>query len=145
MGNVREYRKAKQSNYNILVVEDNPSLLDVIYELLESHDFRVTTAASGEEAIETLNVKSFDLLITDINLGRVNGIAVLKKVKEMYPETMTIIMTGSLNVNYATEAMKLDASDYLFKPFELKDFLKRVSNCIAKLESIRVSKRSRKN
>ena len=131
----------KKCNYNILVVEDNSHLLDVIYEILESQDFRVTTATSGEEAIKTLNTKDFDLLITDINLDKVNGITVLKKAKELHPEMIAIIMTGSLDVNYVTEAMQLDANDYLFKPFDLNDFLERVSNCITKLESIRSSKR----
>ncbi|MEE9504618.1 MAG: response regulator, partial [Thermodesulfobacteriota bacterium] len=89
-----------------------------------------------------LHAKRFDLVITDINLGKVNGIAVLKKAKELHPETMVIIMTGSLNADYAIEAMQLGANDYLFKPFGLNDFLERVSKCLEKLESMRGSKRS---
>jgi DNA-binding NtrC family response regulator len=123
-------------------VEDNSHLLHVLYKILESQDFRVTTATSGEEAIRTLNTKRFDLVITDINLGKVNGIAVLKKAKELHPETMVIIMTGSLDVNYTTEAMRLGANDYLFKPFGLNDFLERVSKCLEKSESMRGSMRS---
>jgi DNA-binding response OmpR family regulator len=141
-GNALECQKIEQSKYTILVVEDNSPLLDVIYEILESQDFRVTTATSGEEAIETLNTKGFDLVITDINLGKVNGMAVLKKAKEIRSETMAIIMTGSLDADYATEAMQLGANDYLFKPFGLNDFLERVSKCLEKLESMRGSKRS---
>jgi len=142
MGNARECRKTEKSKHTILVVEDNSHLLDVIYEILESRDFLVTTATSGEEAIRTLHTKRFDLVITDINLGKVNGIAVLKKAKELHPETMVIIMTGSLDVNYTTEAMRLGVNDYLFKPFGLNYLLERVSKCLEKVESMRGSKRS---
>ena len=142
MGNARECRKTEKSKHTILVVEDNSPLRDVIYEILESRDFLVTTATSGDEAIRTLHTKRFDLMITDINLGKVNGIAVLKKAKELHPETMVIIMTGSLNVDYTTEAMRLGVNDYLFKPFGLNYLLERVSHWLTKSESIRDSKSS---
>jgi len=144
MANAIEFQKAKQRNYTILLVEDDSHLLKVIYDILKSKGYQVTTATSGEEAVETLNTNDFDLVITDISMGKVNGISVLKKVKELNHETMVIIMTGSLDVNLAIEALRLDADDYILKPFNLADLLERVSNCLTKLENTRKNRRSSK-
>jgi len=114
-----EFQKAKQRNYTILLVEDNSHLLKVIYDILKSKGYQVTTATSGEKAVEALNTNDFDLVITDINMGKVNGISILKKVKELNHETMVIIMTGSLDVNFGIEALRLDAADYILKPFNV--------------------------
>ena len=132
-----KFKKSEQKIHNILLVEDDSYLLQLIYEILESKEYNVTTAVSGEGAIEALNTNDFDLVITDLIMGEANGIAVLKKAKELNHETMVIIMTGSLNIDFAIEALRIDADDYILKPFNLADLLERVSNCLAKLESKR--------
>ena len=120
----------QQGIYKILLVDDNADLLDVIYEILECKEYQITKARSGEDAIEAVSTKDFDLVITDLNMGKVNGIGVLKKTKELHPETRVMIMTANQDAAFSTEALKLGVCDYLFKPFKLDDFTTRVSNCL---------------
>ena len=127
-------QKAKEKNDKILLVEDNSCLREIVCQIL-TDDYRITEAESGEEAIEALQSKYFDLVITDLNMGEVNGIEVLKKAKELNPETMVIIMTTNHDVTYCDEALVLDACGYLLKPFKLTDLLERVSQCLRKRES----------
>ena len=102
------------------------------YEILEYENYQVTTAINGEAAIKALSENDFDLVITDLNMGQVNGILVLKKAKELNPGTTVIIMTSSVDVAFAIEALRLNADDYLLKPFNLYDLLDRVSHCLNK-------------
>ena len=143
MAYATESQKTNKSVYSILLVDDGPSLLEVIYEILTDQNYQVTKARSGEEAIEALFKKDFDLVITDLNMGEVNGIEVLRKTKELNPETMVIIMTANHEMKYYSEASDLDACDYLLKPFELSDFLNRVAHCLEKHESRGTNKRKR--
>ncbi len=136
MLNSISFKKAARTNYNILLVDDDPHMLDVTHEILADEGYHITTAMSGEAAIEALNTKDFDLVITDLNMGQVNGISVLKKAKELKPETMVIITTASSDVAYTIEALRLNANDYILKPFKLIDLLHRVSLCFEKSLSL---------
>ncbi len=128
-------QQEEERSGKILLVEDDPHLLNVTYEILDYENYQVTTATSGEAAINTLCENDFDLVITDLNLGQISGISVLKKAKELNPGTTVIIMTGNIDVAYAIEALRLNADDYLLKPFNLYDLLDRVSQCLKKASS----------
>ena len=78
MTNAVEFQKTKQSIYSILLVDDDSSFREVIYEILTDQDYQVTKAASGEEALEVLDIRDFDLVITDLNMGVINGIEVVR-------------------------------------------------------------------
>ena len=117
MVNAIDYQKRGHLNHTILLVEDDCNLLEVIHESLADEGYRLTKATSGEEAIALLKTKSFDLVITDLIMGRENGISVLKKVKELNQETQVIIMTGTIDITFVIEALRLDANDYILKPF----------------------------
>ena len=143
MSQTMEFKPLKEINNRILVVEDNYSLLELVCQILVEQNYRVTRAKSGETAIEELKKQDFDLVITDLNMGEVNGIEVLRKTKELNPETMVIIMTANHEMKYYSEASDLDACDYLLKPFELSDFLNRVSHCLRKHEGRRSIKEER--
>jgi len=134
MSQTTNLQKAKKNN-RILLAEDNSCLREVVYQILTAMDCQITKAESGEVAIEALNKEDFDLVITDLNMGKVNGIEVLKKTKELDPETMVIIMTANHDVTFYNEVLELDACDYLLKPFELSDLLERVSQCLRKRKS----------
>ena len=118
----------KRKKFNILVVDDDPSLLQTNFFILEDNGYEIATATSGEKAIEALESRCFDLVITDLNMGQVNGIAVLKKAKELHPETPVIITTGNSDAHSAIEAIRLRVDDYLLKPVPRKDLLDSVSH-----------------
>ena len=122
------------SNYKILVVDDEPIIVKMLEISLESKGYEVRLATKGLEAIEALHKENFDLIITDIELGDLDGIAVLKKAKDLSPMITGVVMTGNHNVSWAIEAIRAGADDYFLKPFSLTELLDCVKNSIEKLE-----------
>lgn len=112
----------------ILIVDDEPDICRALEFLLKGEDYAVSSAASGEAAIEKLKTESFDVVLTDMKMGRVDGMQVLEKAKDIIPDTPVIMMTAFASVESAIEAMKKGAADYVVKPFlneEIKLTLKR--------------------
>jgi DNA-binding response OmpR family regulator len=118
----------------ILLVDDDPFILEGIGEDLENQGFKVTRAASGDRALELLTGSDFDLVITDLVMEDVDGIQVLKKAKELNANAMVIILTGYGNMKSAIEALRHEADDYLLKPCESEELLYRVNQCLEKAE-----------
>jgi len=120
--------------YSILLVDDDPLIIAGTGSDLEEKGYTVTTANSGEKAIEWLAKSSFDLVITDLVMTPMNGIDVLKKSKELNPETMVIVLTGFGDMASVIDALRSDADDYLLKPCEPDEMYFRISRCLEKLE-----------
>ena len=120
--------------YSILLVDDDLSILKSIGPFLESLGYHVTTAESGEDAIELLNRSTFDLVITDLIMGDVDGYQVLETGKKLRSETMFIVLTGHNDPAFIVNALRLDADDYLIKPCEPEEMRFRVERCLEKLE-----------
>ena len=115
--------------YNILLVDDDPYILEGIGADLESQGFDLTEASSGDSALELLAQNSFDLVITDLVMENVDGIQVLKEAKTLNPDTMVILLTGYGNMTSAIEALRHEADDYLLKPCESAELLHRINQC----------------
>ncbi len=115
--------------YSILLVDDDPFILEGIGADLESQGFGLTEANSGDRALELLAEKNFDLVITDLVMENVDGIQVLKKAKALNPDTMVIILTGYGNMKSAIDALRHEADDYLLKPCESAEMLHRINQC----------------
>ncbi len=98
----------------ILLVDDDPLILQSISPALVKRGFQVTTAGSGQEAIDALNRSTFDLVLTDLVMENVDGFQVLKAVKELEKETMVIILTGHSDVNLAIDCLRLGADDCFY-------------------------------
>ncbi|WP_333656187.1 sigma-54-dependent transcriptional regulator [Dissulfurispira sp.] len=113
----------------ILIVDDEPDICKALEFLLKREGYTVTSVNSGEDAIEKLKTESFDVVITDLKMGRVGGMTVLEKSKEINPEAPVIMMTAFASIESAVEAMKRGAIDYIVKPFlneEIKLTIKKV-------------------
>jgi DNA-binding NarL/FixJ family response regulator len=113
------------SNKSILLVDDEENILASIGWVLKKNNFNVTTASSGQRAINILRTKHFDLVLTDLIMADVDGIAVLKKAKSLHPDIGVIILTGHGAIGSAVEALKLGADDYLQKPCDIEDLLNK--------------------
>jgi len=120
--------------YSILLVDDDPFILEGIGADLENQGFTVAKAGSGDRALELLAKADFDLVITDLVMENVDGIQVLKRAKELNPDTMVIILTGYGNMNSAIEALRHEADDYLLKPCESAEMFYRINQCRNKAE-----------
>ncbi len=101
----------------VLVVDDEPLMLRFIAEVLKRQGKEVTLAQNGEEAIRILETETFDLVISDMKMGKLSGLDVLKGVKKNSPGTLVILATAHGTIESAVEAMKLGAFNYLIKPF----------------------------
>jgi len=124
-------------NNNLLLVDDDPFILEGIGADLEINGYRVSRASSGEIAVDLLEKMDFDLVITDLIMETTDGIQVLKRAKELNPEIQVIILTGYGDLGSAIKAMRNQADDYLLKPCESQEMIFRVKNCLEKQEMTR--------
>ena len=123
--------------YNLLLVDDDPFILEGIGSDLEYRGYQVTRAASGEKAVTLLETFYFDLVITDLIMGHTGGIQVLQKAKQLHSNAKVMILTGFGDMNSAIDALRYQADDYLLKPCESEEMLLRVKNCLEDLELTR--------
>jgi len=114
----------------ILLVEDNESLRAGIRVSLEESGYAVQEASTGEEAVQKLETDPFHVVVTDIRLGDLTGVDILKKAKEVNSETEVILMTAYATVETAVQALRLGAFDYIQKPFELEQLKHRVRTAL---------------
>ena len=102
----------------ILIVDDEMIVRESLFHWFKKSGHKVDAASSGLEALEKLEKFPFEILFVDIKMPVMNGIELLEKVKEEYPDTIVIIITAYGSIETAIKAMKLGASDYLLKPFK---------------------------
>ncbi len=102
----------------LMIVDDEKIVRESLYHWFKKSGHVVDTAASGFEALEKLEKTPFDLLFVDIKMPMMNGLELLGKVKEEYPDTTVVIITAYGSVESAVQAMKMGADDYLLKPFK---------------------------
>jgi nitrogen regulation protein NR(I) len=102
----------------ILVVDDERSIRIGLKGLLSKEGWEVTVAENGNEALRALANQEYDLVLTDLRMAGIDGLDLLKKIKEQYPDTFVIMMTAYGSEKIAVEAMKAGARDYLVKPFD---------------------------
>ncbi len=113
----------------ILVVDDEPDICKALEFLLKKEGYSVTSVNSGEDALERLKQEGFDVVLTDLKMGKVDGMDVLKMAKETNPDCQVIMMTAFASIESAVEAMKKGAADYISKPFlneEIKLIVRKV-------------------
>src|SRR3569623_2165835 len=100
----------------ILVADDEPGLREFIVDALERDEHEGVAAPDGKAAAKLLDERSVELVITDLKMHGLDGLAILRKVRAEQPETEVIVMTAHGTVDNAVEAMKLGAFEYLQKP-----------------------------
>ena len=103
----------------VLIVDDEQKTLDLIEEYLLGHDFDVTTAMSGEQAVAFVQKDLFHIAIVDLHLPGMTGSELLKSIKSIRPDIQAVMITGYGTIRDAVECMKLGASDFITKPILL--------------------------
>jgi two-component system response regulator HydG len=114
----------------VLIVEDNDALRVGIRLSMEEAGYSVQEASSGEEAVRKLETEPCHVVVTDIRLGDLSGVDILKKAKEVNSEIEVILMTAYATVETAIQALRLGAYDYIQKPFEIEHLLHRVRTAL---------------
>jgi DNA-binding NtrC family response regulator len=105
----------------VLVVDNDPEMVDLLYGHLASEGWTVATVTSGEEALKALAHEDFDVVLTDLVMGRVDGMTLLHEAQQHVPNPRVILMTAFGTIESAIEALRQGAYDYLTKPFKLEE------------------------
>ncbi|MFQ5432889.1 MAG: sigma-54-dependent transcriptional regulator, partial [Nitrospinota bacterium] len=117
-------------NNRILVVDDNSDNLELTGHLLESKGFDFATTTSSMEALVMMENERFQLVISDLMMPHMDGIQLLEKIKNSWPETEVIIVTAHGSIKSAVEAIKKGAYSYILKPFEPDDVINQVKKVL---------------
>jgi DNA-binding NtrC family response regulator len=116
----------------VLVVDDEEALRYLLSTELAAEGYEVETAGDGDEAIEAIKQKDYDVVLLDIKMPRVDGFEVLKFIKQNKPEIKVIMLTAYADVKNAIEALKLGASDFVSKPYDLQDILTSINRALGR-------------
>jgi excisionase family DNA binding protein len=107
----------------VLVADDEESIREMLARTLILADYEVHTVGDGQAAVDRLRAEAFDLLITDLSMPRLDGLAVVREVRRLYPTMPVVIITGYSSEASAIEAINLGVSGYLTKPFKISKVL----------------------
>lgn len=116
----------------ILVVDDDSASVEAVTEILEREGYDLFAASGGREALEILAAENLDVVITDEKMPDLSGIDLLKHIKDNYPYTQVIILTGYGSIDSAVEATKAGADGYLEKPIQLNILRQTAKNALEK-------------
>ena len=103
----------------VLVVDDEISVTDILYEDLTQEGYDCITAGTGGDALQQISAHKADVVLLDLKLPDFYGIEVLREMKSAHPEMAVIVITSYGDIETAVEAMKIGATDFIIKPFEL--------------------------
>ncbi len=117
---------------HILLVDDDERLRNAAGKVLLAEGYRVVSAGGGQEALGILKQQSIALVVCDLRLPDLDGIAVLKQARELLPETEVLMITGHGSIEQAVEAMRLGAYDFIEKPLDSAALLKAVAKALEK-------------
>jgi DNA-binding NtrC family response regulator len=114
----------------ILVADDEPGVRESLGEVLRDAGYFVETAADGRTALNALEGHDFSIVITDLRMPGADGLAVLKRAREISPQTLVLVMTAHGSVDTAVEALRSGATDYILKPVVFDDLLAKVARLL---------------
>jgi two-component system response regulator PilR (NtrC family) len=114
----------------ILVVDDEESIREFLDIMLRKEGYEVTCVEDGQKAIDTLKKKTFDLVISDLQMPNVTGLELLKHSRENYPDVLFMMITAFGTAESAVEAMKMGAYDYITKPFRIDEVRINIANAL---------------
>ncbi len=125
--------KDRESRGSVLIVDDEAVAVENLAHLCRKEGYRVTTRSSGAGAISILEKKPFDVVLTDLRMEKVDGMAVLRRVRELYPDTEVILITGYATLDSAVTAMRAGAYHYVTKPFRLDEVRQILQQALEKV------------
>ena len=119
----------------VLVADDDEVFLEILAETVEQADAAVELAPDGLAALEQLSAGDFDILITDLNMPRMDGLTLLRQVRTFYPHILCILITGFGSLESAIQALRLGAYDYIQKPFMMEQVGVTIRNAVDRVRA----------
>ena len=117
---------------NVMVVDDEENIREVLSSYLKSLGYAVVSAVDGEDALTKFKRGNFDLIISDLLMPTVDGLELLKKIREQDRNVIFLMITGYPSIETAVEAIKKGAYDYITKPFHMEDVKIRIERAFEK-------------
>ena len=127
-------------NARILIVDDEPMLRRLMSDRMQYWDCTTEEASTGEEALEMLNKKSYDLVMLDLKMPGISGIEVLTTMRERNDDTDVVVLTAHGSVEAAVEAIQGGAADFLLKPADFKLVHNTVSRVLGERAMLRATR-----
>jgi DNA-binding response OmpR family regulator len=115
----------------ILVVDDEPNMLEMYRVLLTRRGHTIVAAPNGARALDALQQEAVDVVITDLRMPNIDGHELIRRIKTSFPKTPVIVITAETTVKDAVGAVGLGAFDCLFKPFNVAEMIDSISRCMA--------------
>jgi len=112
-----------KSTITILVVDDEAMIRNLLEKILTKEGYKILLAKDGQEALEIINAKKVDMIVSDMKMPRMSGLDLLKSVKKDRPEIGVVIMTGYGDTYTVKDALLLGADEYITKPFKSYEML----------------------
>ncbi|CEK38178.1 response regulator transcription factor [Paraclostridium sordellii] len=123
---------------NILVVEDDVDINNLITKTLEKHDYKVTQAFSGSEALLQLSISEFKLILLDLMLPGMSGEDIINKIREK-KEIPIIVISAKTSLQDKVNVLNIGADDYIIKPFELEEVIARVNSLLRRYKKYEIN------
>jgi len=121
------------NNFRVLITDDDGDLRELLTEAVKNWGYEVSVAKDGEEALRRLRMERYDIVITDLMMPGMDGLTLLKKIKELDKEILVIIITGYATIETAVKAIETGAYDYIAKPFRLDELMIVIKNACERL------------
>ena len=115
----------------VLLVDDEKDFVESLAQRLQIREFDVKTSLSGDDALELIRKREFDVVVLDVLMPGKGGIETLREIKDLQPLLQVIMLTGNTTVATAIEGMKLGAYDYLMKPTETEELVDKITKAHA--------------
>jgi len=122
---------------HVLVVDDESAIRYSITKTLQRVGYEVDTASSGEEALQMMTGKQYEVVLTDIRMPGLSGVELLARIKEQSPDVIVILLTAYPSLDTAVESLRLGAHDYLIKPSSSQDIRDRVARGVERAHNLR--------
>jgi len=120
----------------IMLVDDEERFLSTTQKLLSKKGYETQTASGGAEALEKLRTQNIHVVILDVKMPGMDGIATLREIKKQFPLTEVIMLTGHATVDSAVDGLKSGATDYLMKPADVDDLIAKAEEAFAKRQKL---------
>src|SRR6266446_2255194 len=114
----------------ILIIDDEEQIRHLLTDLL-SAEYECVQACSAEEALAVLETRTFDLVLSDINMSGITGLELVPRIHQSTPDTVVMMISGQQTIDFAIEAMRAGAFDYITKPLDLRHVETAVKRALA--------------
>ena len=115
-----------EPQFSILVVDDNENIREVLAVILSGSGYRCESAKNGVEAMQRVRQARFDAVVTDLEMPEMDGIALTREIRQHFSSLPVMVMTGHSDEEYRESAFRAGAKEFLSKPFDISDLIKKL-------------------